>query len=181
MINLLPPQLKEDIRFAKQNAWLIGYVRLFILSALVLAGAFVGTDLYLQKQLTSVNGQVAEKQAIIARYAKVEKEAAAANTRLEAIKTVSDQRTHFAELMDDISAVLPKGVVLQQISLTGDESHPVAIDYQANSYQAAVSVRDALLLSPKIQAADITGISKDPEKSIFTGHVVIGFAPGATK
>ena len=181
MINLLPPQLKEDIRFAKQNSWLIGYVKVLVLVAIVLAGIFVGTHIYLQKQLDDVNAQVAEKQATISKYSKVEKQAAAANERLEAIKKVSDQRTHFAELLDAISAVLPKGVVLTQLSLTGDVAHPVAIDYQADSYQTAVAVRDALLLSPKIQAADITGINKDPNKSLFTGHIVIAFAPGATK
>lgn len=181
MINLLPPQLKEDLRYAKVNAWLIDYVRLLILAGLTLGVAFLGTDFYLQKQLSNVDAQVAEKQATIRQYSKIEKAASAANTRLEAIKQVSDQRTHFAELIDALSAVMPKGVVLQQLSLTGDESRPVAIDYQANSYQAAVSMRDALLLSPKVQAADITGVTKDPNKSLFYGHVVVGFTPGATK
>jgi Tfp pilus assembly protein PilN len=181
VINLLPPQLKEDIHFAKQNAWLIGYVKVLIAVGVVLVGIFVGTHIYLQKQLTSVNAQVGEKQSTISQYSKVEKQAAAANERLEAIKQVSDQRTHFAELLDAISSVLPKGVILQQLSLTGDVTHPVAIDYQANSYQTAIAMRDALLLSPKIQAADITGINKDPNKPIYTGHVVIAFAPGATK
>ena len=180
MINLLPPQIKEDLRFAKLNAWLVGYVRLLILVAVVLAGAFAGTHVYLQKQLSDVNGQVADKQSTISRYAKVQKEAKTANDRLEAIKNISDQRTHFAELLDAISSVMPKGVTLNQLSLTGDEARPVALDYTTSDYQTAVATRDALLLSPKIQGADITSITKD-QKGNYSGHIVIGFAAGATK
>lgn len=181
MINLLPPQLKEDMRFAKLNAWLIGYVRLLIVAALLLGVTFAGTKIYVQRQLASVNGQVADKQAVIKQYAGVERDAKAANERLESIKQVSDQRTHFAELLDALSAVLPKGVTLQQLSLTGDTTHPVAIDYQAANYQIAVAMRDALLLTPKIQAADITSITYNDQKQTYSGHVVIGFAPGATQ
>jgi Tfp pilus assembly protein PilN len=178
MINLLPPPVKEEIGYAKLNAWILKYLKLVVVVAIILAGAFGTTYFYLQHRITNIKSQIASKQEQIGQYASLEAKAKQADSRLTAIQTISAQKTHFSTLLSDLAKVTPQGVSIQSLTLTGDATKPVLVSFSATNYQIAVAFRDALVTSPRIAAADIQSISAAAQGGGYTAAIDIGFKPG---
>lgn len=179
MINLLPPALKDQVRYAKLNRLMLRYLRSLILIMLIIAGIFIGTIFYLNLQATAAQQDVTEKQTEIAATAKFQASARDISDRLAAIKFVQASQTRFSTLLDDLAKVLPKGVSIDSITLTGSDKQPVRITVAASSYDQILSFREAFALSPRISGVDLENISQSG--TTFQAAVVIGFKPGQAK
>jgi cell division protein FtsL len=180
MINLLPPSFKEQVRFAKHNAILIRYLKLAVLLIIVLGVSFGGTYYYLTRRIASTNAAMASKQEVIGSYTDIETQVKELNSRVAAIKTIQSSQPRFSLLLSDIAKFTLKGTAISSLALTGDDSKPVVISATAGSYTAAVSLRDALVASPRISGADIQSITGQSDGS-FSVNIVIGFKPGQAR
>jgi len=180
MINLLPPDQKEQIRYAKLNRLAMRYVRVVIAVIVVLGVIFGGAFYELDRQTSDVTKDVSEKQATIAALNKTfTPKAKDASDRLTAIKYVQATQTRFSALIADIAKVIPNGVSIDSINLTGDDHVPVRIAVTAQSYNAALSLRNALITSPRIAGADLESISSSGGE--YKTTVVVAFKPGQAK
>ncbi|MDB5179175.1 MAG: Fimbrial assembly family protein [Patescibacteria group bacterium] len=181
MINLLPPPMKEQIRYAKLNRLVLRYLRVVILVVVVLAGVFAGT-FYLQEQQTvAVVADVAEKQQTIASLNKTfTPKAKEVSDRLNAITYVQSSQTHFSALVADIAKVVPRGVSIDSLTLTGNDKVPVKIAVTALSYEGALSLRNALITSPRVAGADLETITSNGSGAYQTS-IVVAFKPGQAK
>lgn len=181
MISLLPSDQKEQIRFSKLNRLALGYVRVLLAMVVVLGVIFVGSIYYLRQQTASVKTDVAEKTALIAALNKsFTPKAKDASDRLAAIKYVQTSQTHFSAVVADIAKVVPQGVSIDNMTLTGDDKAPVRINVTASSYAGALALRNALITSPRIANADLETISSN-NGSTFQTSVVVAFKPGQAK
>lgn len=180
MINLLPPGIKANTGYAKRNSILLRYVWLLIITALVLGLEFGATEYYIAKQNHTYNQQIAAKQQAIDGYKQIQDQATVANTRLSAFKQLVGQQTNFSSLLTDLANHTPKGVFINSITLTGVTTQAVQISASANSYESAVSLRDALATSPRIKAASINDISNSAV-GVYNIDVTIAFSAGAFK
>ncbi|HVQ44041.1 MAG TPA: PilN domain-containing protein [Candidatus Saccharimonadia bacterium] len=181
MINLLPPDQKEQIRYAKLNRIAIVYVRTSVAVAVVLGVIFAGSLYLLHQQTTAVANDVAEKQATIAALNKTfTPKAKDASDRLAAIKYVQVSQTRFSSVVADIAKVVPQGVSIDSMTLTGDDKTAVRITVTAASYAGALAFRNALITSPRIANADLETISSNTSGSYQTS-VVVAFKPGQAK
>jgi Tfp pilus assembly protein PilN len=181
MINLLPPDMKEQIRYAKINRLTLRYLRTLVAVVAVLAVIFGGT-FYLQgQQLTLVKADVAGMQAEVDALNKnFTPKAKDVSDRLNAIKFVQGNQTHFSAVVEDIAKVVPQGVSIDSMTLTGDDKAAVRVAVTAQSYAAALAFRNALVTSPRIAGADLETISANSGGS-FQTNVVIAFKPGMAK
>ena len=181
MINLLPPDQKEQIRFAKLNRLALRYVRVLVVVAVVLAVIFGGSIYQLGQQTAGISSDVSDKQATIAALNKTfTPKAKDASDRLNAIKYVQGTQTRFSAVIADIAKVVPRGVSIDTMTLTGDDKSPVRIAVTAQSYSAALAFRNALITSPRIAGADLETISST-NGSTYQTSVVIAFKPGQAK
>ncbi len=181
MINLLPPDQKEQIRYAKLNRLALRYVRTLIVVVLVLGGIFAGSFYLLAQQAGSISEDVAQKEAMIAALDRTfTPKAKDASDRLAAIKFVQATQTRFSAVISDIAKVVPQGVSIDAMTLTGEDKAPVRIAVTAQSYAAALAFRNALITSPRIAGADLETISSSDGKS-FQTSVVIAFKPGQAR
>ena len=180
MINLLPPNLKEQVRYAKLNRLVLRYLRVTALVIVVIAGIFAGTIFYLHLQAGTVSSDVASKEQQIASTAAFQAQANDIAQRLAAIKYIQGQQTHFSTLLDDLAKVLPTGVSIDAITLTGSATAPVRINVTANSYNSVLAFRDAFAQSPRISGVDLESIAQASGGS-FQASVIIGFKPGEAK
>jgi Tfp pilus assembly protein PilN len=181
MINLLPPDIKEQVRYAKINRVTLRYVWLLALVVVVLAGVFGGTVYLQNQQAATLAADVAAKQQTIAALNKnFTPKAKDASDRLNAIKFVQGSQTHFSAVIADIAKVVPKGVSIDSMTLTGDDKTPVHVAVTASSYEAALTFRNALVTSPRIAQADLETISATTGGAYQT-NVVIAFKPGLAK
>jgi Tfp pilus assembly protein PilN len=106
-----------------------------------------------------------------------------ASERLNAIKFVQDTQTKFSTLIADVAKILPQGVSIDKVTLTGDDKKPVRLQVSSKSYEAILALRNSLVASSRISGADIESINQksgDPVYS-FKASVVVGFKPGLAK
>ncbi|HEX3082292.1 MAG TPA: PilN domain-containing protein [Candidatus Saccharimonadia bacterium] len=176
----MPPDQKEQIRYAKYNRLAVRYVWLLGGMIVILAGIFAGAFYLIDQQAQQVASDVADKQATIAALNKTfTPKAKDASDRLNAIKFVQSSQTKFSAVVSDIAKVIPKGVSIDSLTLTGDSNVPVRIAVTAQTYSAALSLRDALITSPRIAGADLESISSNGVT--YQTSVVIAFKPGMAK
>jgi Tfp pilus assembly protein PilN len=180
MINLLPPQVKKESGYAIKNALLLRYIYLLVFLILIVAACFAGSEVYLARQKHSFEHQIASKNQELASYKDLEAQAKAANGRLKAFKTLIGSQAKFSNFLADLAAHTPKGVFINSISLTGDDKLAVKLAATANSYGSAVSLRDALVTSPRIKEAAIDDIS-NPGGTVYKINLTVAFNSGAYK
>ncbi len=179
MINLLPRDLAHQLAFAKANAKLVRYVQLTGAVIVILSGVFGGGVYFLSRQTQSVEANLAATRTEIASYTKFEKEARGMADRLGAIKKIEADQTRFSLLLSDIAAVLPRNVVLQGITLTGDAQKPVRVTMSASSYDAAVGARNAIASSERIAGADLESVTQNDRG--YQALVTLAFKPGKAR
>jgi Tfp pilus assembly protein PilN len=179
MINLLPPDIKKQMRYAKYNRTALAYLQLTVIVLVVLALIFVGTIFYVNLQTTQVAKNVQARQADLASTVELQKQLQDASDRLTAIKTLETSQTRFSVLLSDLAKYLPQGVSLEGITLTGDDKKPLSIAVVGTSYDSILAFRNAILLSPRIAGADLVSITSSATG--FQGNVVIAFKPGQAK
>jgi Tfp pilus assembly protein PilN len=181
MINLMPPDLKSQIRFAKLNRLTLRYLRVIFVVVAVIAVVFGGALYLLREQTNKVASDVTTKKADIDKISKeFLPKALDAGERLNAIKYVQDSQTKFSVLIADLVKVLPKDVDLETIVLSGDDAKPVQMTVTTKTYEQVLALRKALVeKSPRIAAADVVNIVQ--VQGAWTGTLIIGFKPGLAK
>ncbi len=179
MINLLSPAAKDQTRYAKLNRLALRYLRLLVVILVVLAGIFGTSIFFLNQQAATLAQDVTSKQQAIAAYAPEVKQAKDAADRLSAIKFIQSAQTRFSLLLDDLAKVLPKGVSIDSITLTGDDKKPVKVTVTGNSYESVLGFREAVAGSARISGVDLENVNQSG--NTFTSSVVIGFKPGQAK
>lgn len=182
MINLLPPDLKEQIRYAKLNRLVLRYLRVTVVMVIVLGGMFAGAYYLISNQAKTIAADVSTKESSINSQKKVLiPKAQDASERLNAIKYIQDTQTRFSGLIADLVKVLPQGVRLESVNLTGDDKAPVALSVSADTYDEVLALRNSLVTSPRIANADLVTIQGNPAKTAWTGTLVLSFKPGEAK
>ena len=179
MINLLPSDRKEEIRFAKLNRIVLRYLRLVMLLIVIIGGILGGTLYYLGFLNDHAAADIAAKKLEISAGATFMKQAKDVSDRLLAIKTIQVSQTRFSLLLDDLAKVLPQGVAIDTITLTGDDTKPVRVAVSGNTYNSMLVFRDAVAKSPRISGVDLESISQDTGG--FHAGVVIGFNKGQAR
>lgn len=159
MINLLSPEIKEERNYGRRNRSLLGYSLILLLTAFVTAAImagglqFVGADEdKLKREISDSAVEIAALEASIQSIESVAK-------RLETAKDVSDLSISFSELIPEIGAVLPEGVVLNALSLTGGITDPLQLDVDLTSSSLAPVLVRNLVESELFEAADIASLS----------------------
>lgn len=173
MINLLPPELKEQRKYGRKNNALFGYSVALIATGLVTAGImiagiqFIATDEPKMKEtLASTQSEI---QILESEIASIETVA----ERLATAKAIDDSSVKFSELIPKIGAVLPDGVILNALSLSGGVTDPLQLDVNLVSADLAPIMIRNLVDSDLFEAADIatlTPVGSDSEELSTTTY-----------
>jgi Tfp pilus assembly protein PilN len=162
MVNLLPPDTKRQIRAARMNVTLYRYCLLIVFTALLLGGVFAvgfwsdGNDRRLAEEAK------AESQTAAAPYANTKSAAEAFAADLNTARTILGGNVSFSKLVLDIAAIVPRGVVLNNLALgtTAKADTPIDISGRATSYDAAVALKNSLEASPIFEKVNIVNINQ---------------------
>lgn len=162
MINLLPPEYKENILYARRNRTLLNWTAGMIIS-LVLLGAIIGCGYVLMHN--SIKNQLAQSD-LERQHLKDEKidetkaklEEISSNTKL--ILQVLSKDVLFSQLLKQLGASLPAGTTLQSIQINkvegGIDLKALATDVQSAT-QIQVNLSDPA--NKIFQKADIESIN----------------------
>jgi Tfp pilus assembly protein PilN len=162
MINLLPPETKENLRYARRNRMLRRWI---IVSLTCLFGAMMlvaGGGLYLQQSIDDTTKQIADTQHQLdaQHLTTVQKQVTDMSNNLKLTVQVLAKETLFSKLLAQLGAVTPSNVVLTNLSIVQDQGS-IDITADAANYNAATQLQ-ANLADPKNQIfsqADIENIA----------------------
>lgn len=153
MINLLPGEYRTHLRYGRLNArlgrWL--FVGILLIAGLVLILSV--SWLYMNQQISNLDSSTAETKSQLKaqKLEQVQKQADEISQNIKTIDKVLNQEIRFSELIQEIGKVMPKGAVLNSLTIS--------------------TVNGALNLSANTkgypQAAQIAVNLSDPKNDIF--------------
>ena len=162
MINLLPPQLKQDYSYAKRNARLLKWVVSIgfgILGLVVITAAGI---LYLQQSASQYTKQAQQIDSNLnaGNQAKLDKEVKDISSNLKLAVQVLSKEVLFSKLLKQLAVIVPAQATLSNLSIM-DLQSGVDISAKTTDYQAATQLL-VNLTDPKNQIfakADISSIN----------------------
>lgn len=142
MINLLPPDLKSDYRYARRNTSLVHYITLFGLGLVGLALIVVAGILYLQQ---SSKTYIAQADGITLslsqqKQSDVEKQVQDISNSLKLAVQVLSQQVLFSQLLKQLAIVTPNNTTLSGISIT-ELQGAVDVTARTKDYNAATQLQ----------------------------------------
>ncbi len=175
MINLLPPELKLDYRYARRNRHLLRWVFAFLLAmagvAVLTATGLVIMDRSIHRHKTEV--AQAEAQLKSQNVFGVQQEVTSISNNLRLMVSVLSKEVLFSKLLVQLGNTMPPNVVLTNLSISQSAS-AIDITARATNYDAAAQLQ-ANLSDPKnkiFSKADIVNIScgATDAQDAFTGY-----------
>lgn len=161
MINLLPPDVIQNYRFARRNRvvrrWIWGGVVVLIGVALLLGGGY----LYLKQSVDNTTKQIADsnKQLQAQDLNGVQKQVTTISNNLKLAAKVLSQEVLFSKLLKQLGTVTPSNAVLTNLAIINTQGG-VDITAQTANYNAATQLQ-VNLADPQNQIfskADIVSI-----------------------
>lgn len=178
MINILPPELKQQITYSRRNVVARRYVGILTVIILITGSVLAAVHWYADQQIAAYETTLQERNEKMSRFENLETSVDTLNTQIETIEKIMQQRPRFSVLLTDLSQVLPRGSYLNGISLSEETDQPLQLTITAPSRNQAVTVRQALLQSPRIESADIQSITGKPDSEEINVNIVIAFQTG---
>ncbi|HEV2403376.1 MAG TPA: PilN domain-containing protein [Candidatus Saccharimonadales bacterium] len=162
MINLLPPQLKSDYRYARYNHRLFHWIIAFILATAGVVLMAIGGLIAMNNSIDRYNAQLASTQAHLTSqsFADTEKQVAAISNNLKLMVQVLSKEILFSKLLNRLGTITPANVILTNLSISQNQS-AIDITAQTTGYNAATQLQ-VNLADPSNQIfskADIVSIS----------------------
>jgi Tfp pilus assembly protein PilN len=162
MINLLPPDTKSTLRYARHNRVLLRWV---FTSLCCLVGALVlvaGGWLYLNQAIKDTNKQIdfTQSQLDAQHLDTVQKQVTDMSNNLKLTVQVLSKEILFSKLLTQLGAVTPNNVILTNLAITQTQGS-IEVTAQATDYNTATQLQ-ANLADPKNQIfsqADIENIA----------------------
>lgn len=137
MINLLPPEYKEEITYGRRNRSLIGWIiTMFAVLIGVIAIAFIG-QLYIKSNVTYINKTIESTNARIESQKLVEgqKEAETFASNLKTVNRLLEDQLLFSKIITSLGSVLPGGVTVLNIDFE-DSDKALKLQLQGKDEQA---------------------------------------------
>lgn len=181
MINLLPPQLQADIRFAKLNVRLSRILVLLLIAGIGLAAVTLVIRSAATNRLRATEQQLAQRTSNIGEFDDVRSQVQVLEAKLNLVSQLLTDKTQYSQLLADLGAIIPPGARITLVSLTGDEKEPLEITMITASFSQAAQVRAALEASPRFTFVDIQSLSRNEETGAITAQYTATFAPGAAR
>lgn len=147
MINLLPPNVKESISYARRNTrlrkWCVAlFTSIFLIGGVVLAG-----QLYMQQSIKTYQTQVEQgtQQLETQKLAETQAKVKDLTNSLKLVVQVLSREILFSKLLRQVGAALPNGSILTDLSINtvqgGLDLRASASDYQTAT-QVQINLQD---------------------------------------
>lgn len=141
MINLLPAETKNQIRFARWNVTVLRYIGLTIILLISIGAVTLFGLFYMQASAKPLKADNALLQADVLKLAPVQKEAEELSSKIKLINAIFDRETDYSEIITRIGSALPPGSRISSIALTPkslDEPISLSVDTLSHEVNAAV-------------------------------------------
>lgn len=145
MINLLPYDMKKELRAARVNNVLLRYSIVLLASGLFLGLLGTGIYLYIGMTKTSIEDIASSAGAGSSSSSDVEAQVLNLQQQVSGAKTIVDSGIKYSKVLIAFGQSLPEGVVIEKLNLTdSDFNKPINLDLWATNTQAAGKINAGL-------------------------------------
>jgi len=173
MINLLPPEIKSNYRYARRSVGLRKWVIAFAVALVGLGGLATYGLLTFQQSTLQYSNQVAaaEEQLQKDKLNQTKKQVQDVSSSLKLAVQVLSNEVLFSKLISQIGAVMPQGAVLSALDInknnTGLDLQARAVNYDAAT-QIQVNLTDpANRVFAKVDIVNITCNSQQAQDASY--------------
>lgn len=159
MINLLPPKRLMNMRLAKSNTILSRYIKLLLISMIILGGIVAGAYYFLDiQQQRAAEAQRLDQKRIDA-LLPYHEQAQQLSTTVSTIANVMSSDVAFSNMLTQIGNLMPSGAALTGIQLSAEDlSAPLVVSAHVDTEQRAVVLLNNLNQSDLFERAQIRTI-----------------------
>ena len=162
MINLMPPELKNQITYARRNTKLRRYALAIVVGIAGIAAVVFAGQLYIDQSIDAYQKQVEQSRSILApqKLHETQKHAQDISNSLKLVLQVLAREVLFSKLLQQVGAAMPAGSALQSLSISGVQGgidlQAVAADYQTAT-QVQVNMQDPR--NKNFEKADLVSVN----------------------
>jgi Tfp pilus assembly protein PilN len=162
MINLLPPDIKQDYYYARRNSQLVRWVVAFGFAIVGLAALSVGGMFYLDRTAKDHDQQVVSQQAVLKGQdqAGTIKQVTDISNNLKLALQVLSKQVQYSQLLKQLATVIPSNTALSSLDISQVQG---ALDITASSADYASATQLQVNLA-------------DPSNKIFTKADIVSIS-----
>lgn len=162
MINLLPPQTKKDLKTAKQNVIIRNYLIATILIGILILLTFGVSFRLVRNQVAAARDSQSRSNESIKELEDTKKAGSEFISNVTLAKQILNSDLSFYNLIIDIAAVVPKGVIMSNLAVGANAlTAPLAISARATNYDTAIKFKNSLDSSDIFEDVKITSLTSD--------------------
>jgi Tfp pilus assembly protein PilN len=184
MINLLPPEIKQQRKYSKYNRILIQSIFGLVILALITAAAFYTSWLILKNNEQHLTQSVERENDKTREYGAIENQAKALADRLATIENIQSARSHYPALLQALAEATPQDAYITSFTLD-PSAKTMNLSAYAKTDQAVASFKNSLESSSRFSSAAIQSMepASDPYSGATTNRVtyLVGLQEGALK
>lgn len=159
MINLLSTKRLNDIRVAKSNTILSRYIKLLIISSLIIGCIVTGAYYYLNIQHSKAEEAKRLDDARVSALEPYHEQASQLSATVNTIANVMSGDLAFSNMLTQIGNLMPSGTVLTGLQLSSEElSAPLIVSAHVDNEQRSVVLLRNLKQSDLFEGAQIRNI-----------------------
>ena len=165
MINLLPPEIKSERKYGRLNKVVFVYCLAAILVGISSIVIVLFNSQLLSADVSRINDEISKANEQAAKLEKSQKSVEAVATQLEAIETLLQGEIKFSELIPNIAAMFPNGVILNNLTLKGGSLEPLQLNVDLKQQELVSVLQQNLINSDLFEAADIISVTSKGEEA----------------
>lgn len=151
MINLLPDEMKKNLRAARTNTVLLRYNIILIFATLFLAGALTIVYIFLSTIKASAEQAIEENVVKEQSYNTVKQEAEAFKNNLGDAKKIFDEELSYSRALVRYAQLFPDGTVTSSIQLSPTSFNtPMDVSVKITGQSAAQALVKSMTTSPYV-------------------------------
>ena len=141
MINLLPPNVKEDILYARRNKKLLGWVLAILVSIIGILAIIGFGQIYLTQSVKSYASQIEEGQERlrIQKLDETQKRVGEISGNLKLVVQVLSREILFSKVLRQVGAAIPSGAILTELNIVKVEGG-IDLTFEAKDYQTGSQI-----------------------------------------
>jgi Tfp pilus assembly protein PilN len=183
MINLLPPDTKDNLRFARLNVTMVEYSALILITALGLIGILFFGQSLASREERLLSDLTEDKRANLSEYDDQLAEAKALDNRIDTIAALLEREIAFSELLPAIGSLVPSGTTINGLELDSEDGNSLIINGESASQTGPSVFRQNLANTDSLfSRADIVSINliaNENGPDVYNFQIDAQFAEGA--
>jgi hypothetical protein len=160
MINLLPTEMKKDLRAARTNTTLLRYNIILLIAVLFLTGAIAVVYIFLSTMKATAEQSIQDNVVKEQSYASVKQEAESFKNSLSDAKSILSNEISYSRALIRYAQLFPEGTAINDIQLTeASFTGPMNVSVKITGQAAAQSLIQSMTSSQYVTNFSRTSIT----------------------